>query len=151
MELHSLLRYAFSVSPISSWSILLFHWPFSPLVSISYLICFPLYILQLLCNCAAAPGSPSISPSTYLSSSRWTANSPWSLSLSQVTRFPLFYMVHALPCIVYKSLSPVSSSSASSMQFSLVSSLPRLALRSLTQKLLNKILLECCNSSWDPP
>ena len=61
----------------------------------------------------------------------WTASSQSLSLLLGDSVFPLYHGLPMLPCTVYKPLSPISCSLASSMQFSLVSSLPRLALKPL--------------------
>ena len=104
-------------NPVSaSFFFLLFpilHWLIGLMVSIlfhSCLICFPLWILQLLCNCTTvAPFWCFISPFIYLVPSHWTALFlSHYLSLGWLS-FPLFHMVHALLCIVYKPAFFVSS------------------------------------------
>ena len=56
---------ASSLSPFLSGSVSLFHWPFSPLVSISYLVCFPFLFLQLLHIRSAALAHRSVSSFLY--------------------------------------------------------------------------------------
>ena len=79
-------------------------------------------------------GTPFRSPFAYLSYGHWSIPShtispfPFSLLSSR------FFLVHACLCTVYKPLSPVSCPLASSTQFSLVSSLPRFALRPLSSE-----------------
>ena len=121
-----ILRCVLLVSPISSWSVSLFHRPFGPLVSISYLVCFPLWIPQLLRFHYAAPAFHSISPFSI---------APFSISLfhwlSDVEAYPESYLELQFPLcyVLYKVSQPLVCSLASSMQSSLVSSLPRFALR----------------------
>ena len=89
----------------------------------------PLDSLQLLCNHYAAPAPDFISPFAHLSYSHWLIPS------HTISPFPFtilsfhFFLVCAPHCTVYKTPAPVSCSLASSTHFSLVSSLPRFALR----------------------
>ena len=104
----------------------LFHRSFSPLVSISDIVCFPLSSPQLLCIRYAAPALPSVSPFYIVRFS--ILFSHW---FSEVVAYPEPYLELRLllRSILYKVTRPLVCSLASSTQSSLVSSLPRFALR----------------------
>ena len=114
------------VSPFLSWSVPLFHRSFGPLVSISYLVCFPLQIPQLLRIRYAASASRSVSPSYIV---RFSIS--FSYWFSDVVAYPEPYLElrFSLRSVLYKVTRPLVCPLASSTQSSLVSSLPRFALR----------------------
>ena len=115
-----------------------------------YSLCFPLWILQLLRIRYAAPAPRSVFPFTYLSYGHWSIPSRTILVFLFMILSSRFFLVHAPHFTVYKTPTPVSCSLASSTQFSLVSSLPRFALRPVSSTTLSSpgmVLLGCCNSS----
>ena len=99
---------------------------FGPQVSISHLVCFPLWSPQLFRIRYAAPALRSISPFYIVRFS--ISFSHW---FSDVAAYPEPYLElrFSLRSVLYKVTQPLICSLASSTQSSLVSSLPRFALR----------------------
>ena len=126
----------------------LFHSSTGPLVHWSpFLILYAFHFSFRSCSTFAMQHWLSI---LLLLSSSYHFSFPLSHWLSNVEAYPESYLElrFSLRSVLYKVSQPLSCSLASSMQFSLVSSLPRFALRPPTRSLpsTRTALLGCCDS-----